>query len=75
MNFPFETNTKQVQANVHFNIAISCCDVWYRGFTLCFRPGLFPLFKQFLEIEMTTRLPIIVIECTFKNQNLCFESR
>ena len=34
----------------------------------------FPLFKQFLETEMTWSQPIIVRECIFKNQNLCFAS-
>ena len=36
---------------------------------------VFPLFKQFLETEMTLSQPIIVRECMFKNQNLCFVSR
>ena len=35
----------------------------------------FPLFKQFLEIEMTWIQQIIVRDCIFKNQNLCFASR
>ena len=35
----------------------------------------FPLFKQFLENEMTWDQPIIVRECIFKNQNLCFASK
>ena len=35
----------------------------------------FPLFKQFLETEMTMSQPIIVRECISKNQNLCFASR
>ena len=35
----------------------------------------FPLFKQFLETEMTWSQPIIVRECISKNQNLCFASR
>ena len=35
----------------------------------------FPLFKQFIETEMTWGQPIIVRECIFKNQNLCFASR
>ena len=35
----------------------------------------FPLFKQFLQTEMTWSQPIIVRECIFKNQNLCFASR
>ena len=35
----------------------------------------FPLFKQFLETEMTLSQPIIVRECIFKNQSLYFASR
>ena len=35
----------------------------------------FPLFKQFLGTEMTCSQTIIVRECIFKNQNVCFESR
>ena len=35
----------------------------------------FPLFKQFLETEMTWSHSIIIIECIYKNQNLCFASR
>ena len=35
---------------------------------------LFHLFKQLLETEMTWSQPIIVRECIFKNQNLCFAS-
>ena len=34
----------------------------------------FPLFKQLIETEMTWSQPIIVRECIFKNQNLCFVS-
>ena len=43
-------------------------------FTLWYRPtngsGLFSLFKQFLETEMSKSQPIIVREFIFKNQNL-----
>ena len=35
----------------------------------------FLLFKQFLGTEMTCSQTIIVRECIFKNQNLCFASR
>ena len=35
----------------------------------------FPLFKQFLGTEMTWSQTIIVRECIFKNQSLCFASR
>ena len=35
---------------------------------------LFSLFKQFLETEMSKSPPIIVGECIFKNQDLCFVS-
>ena len=34
----------------------------------------FSLFKQFLETEMTWSQPIIVGECIFKNQDVCFTS-
>ena len=34
----------------------------------------FPLFKQFLETEMTWSQPIILRECIFENQNLCYAS-
>ena len=43
--------------------------------TLSKRQCVFPLFKQFLETEMTWDQPIIVRQCIFKNQNLCFASR
>ena len=65
-----------VQTKVHFkNLQFLA---W--GFKLCFRrclngSGFFPLFKQFLETEKTWSQPIIVRECIFKNQNLCFASR
>ena len=38
--------------------------------TLFKRQRFFPLFKEFLETEMTWIQPIIVRECIFKNQNL-----
>ena len=45
---------------------------------LCFQRFLkavfFPLYKQFLETEMTWSQPIIVRECIFKSQNLRFAS-
>ena len=43
--------------------------------TLLKRKCIFPLFKQYLETEMTWSQPIIVRECISKNQNLCFASR
>ena len=55
--------------------------VWYgMGVLSCavdvVSPNVFiPLFRQFLETEMTWSQPIIVRECIFKNQNLCFASR
>ena len=42
---------------------------------LSIRKCVFPLFKQFLGTEMTSSQTIIVGECIFKNQNLCFTSR
>ena len=43
--------------------------------TLSKRQCCFLLIKQFLETEITWGQPIIVRECIFKNQNLCFASR
>ena len=48
-------------------------------FTLCYRrclyaSGLFPMFKQFSEIEQTKSPPIIDRVCIFKSQNLSFTS-
>ena len=43
--------------------------------TLSKRQCCFPLIKQFLETEITWGQPIIVRECIFKNQNLCFARR
>ena len=43
--------------------------------TLSKRQCVFFLFKQFLGTEMTWSQTIIVRDCTFKNQNLCFASR
>ena len=62
---------------IHGNFLL-CCIIL--GFTLCYvrwlnGSGLFPLFQQFLEAEMTRSPPIIVRECILKNQNLCFASR
>ena len=61
----------RVQTKVHFK------NLQFEGFKLCFRRSLnssvfFPLFKQFLETEMTWSQPIIVRECIFKNQNYMF---
>ena len=43
--------------------------------TLSKRQCVFPLFKQLLGTERTWSQTIIVRECIFKNQNLCFASR
>ena len=45
------------------------------GFLRLNGSGLFSLFKVFLETKTTKSPPIIVRECMFKNQNLCFASR
>ena len=45
------------------------------GFKFCFTAVIFSLFKHFPEAEMTWSQLIIVRECIFKNQNLCFASR
>ena len=42
--------------------------------TLFKRKCFFPVYKQFLETEMTWGQTIIVKECISKNQNLCFAS-
>ena len=70
-----------VQTKVQFkNLQFLAVTYDMGGFKVCFRRCLngsvfFPLFKQFLESEMTWSQPIIVRECIFKNQNLCFSSR
>ena len=69
-----------IQTKVHFK-NLQFLAVAYDMFflivlsTLSKRQCYFPLFKQFLETELTWSLPIIVRECIFKNQNLCFASR
>ena len=69
-----------VQAKVHFK-NLQCLPVTYDmgflsfAFDVVYTAVFFPLFKQFLETEMNWSQPIIVRECIFKNQNLCFASR
>ena len=68
--------TIPVQTKVHLKKnAISGYDVYNGGFKFCFRAVIFSLFKHFPEAEMTWSQLIIVRECIFKNQNLCFASR
>ena len=69
-----------VQTKVHFKNMQFLAVTYEMGFlslllTLSNWQCFFPLFKQFLETEMTWSQPIIVRECIFKNQNLCFASR
>ena len=55
---------------VTYDMGVLNCD-----FDVVYTTVFFPLFKQFLETDMTWGQPIIVRECIFKNQNLCFASR
>ena len=69
-----------VQTKVHFKNLQFLAVAYHMGF-LSFAFDVvktvvcFPLFKQFLGTEMTCSQTIIVKECIFKNQNLCFASR
>ena len=70
-----------VQTKVHFkHLQFLAVTYDMEVLNLCFltlfkRKCFFPLFKQFLETEMTWSQLIIVRECISKNQNLCFASR
>ena len=64
-----------VQKKVHFKTLQFLTVAYDKSFKVVFstltkRQCCFPLFKQFLDTEMTWSHPIIVRECTFKNQNL-----
>ena len=66
-----------VQTKVHFKNLLFLVVTYVMGFlvvlsALSKRQCFFPLFKQFLETGMTWSQPIIVRECIFKNQRLCF---
>ena len=69
-----------VQTKVHFKNLQFLAMTYAMGVLSCafdiFKTALFfPFFKQFLQTEMTSSQPIIIRECIFKNQNLCFASR
>ena len=69
-----------VQTMVHFKTLQFLAVAYDMGVLICAfdvvsTSVFFTLFKQFLETEMTWRLPIIVRESISKNQNLCFASR
>ena len=64
-----------VQAKKQFQNLQFLAVTYDMGVLTCAFDVVFPLFKQFLENEMTWSQPIIVRECIFKNQNLCFASR
>ena len=67
------------QTKVHFKNLLFLAVTYDMGVlsvlsTLSKRQCVYPLFKQFLGTEMTSSQTIIVRECIFKNQNLCFAS-
>ena len=72
----------KVLTKVHFKILQFLVVMYMHDislFTLCYRrcqngSGLFSLFKHFLETEMSKSPRIIIKQCIFKNQNLCFAS-
>ena len=72
----------QVKIKVHFDfwkfIAVTY-DIFFfikLSYRRCLNGSrLFPLLKQLLVTETTISPPIVVRECIFKNQNLCFASR
>ena len=72
---------KSVQTKVHFkNLQFLAVTYDMGDFSCAFEVVqtavcFFPFYKQFIKIEMIKRQPIIVRECIFKNQNLCFAPR
>ena len=75
----FFTRPISVQTKVHFQKLQFLAVTYDMGVLSCaFDVGktvvFFPLFKQFLETEMTFSQTIIARECIFKSQNLCFAS-
>ena len=69
-----------VQTKVHFKnlpfLAVSYdMGVLSESFLRCLNGSLFPLFNLFLKTEKIWSQPVIVRECIFKNQNLCFAPR
>ena len=72
---PIPVQTKVHFKNLQFLAVTYDMEVLICDFDVISTRVLFPLFKQCLETEMTWSQPIIVRECIFKNQNLCFASR
>ena len=70
---PIPIQTKMHFKNLQFLAVTYDMEVLICAFDVQ-RKCFFPLFKQFIETEMTWNQPIIVRECISKNQNLCFAS-
>ena len=69
-----------MQTKVHFKNLQFLAVTYDMGFLSCAFDVVktivfFHWFKQFLGTEITCSQTIIVRECIFKNQNLCFASR
>ena len=69
-----------VQTKVHFKNLQFLAVTYDMGFlsfalTLSKRQCFFPFVYAISRAEITWSQPIIVRECIFKNQNLCFASR
>ena len=69
-----------VQTKVHFKKLQFLAVTYDMGFLSCALHVVktivcFPLFKQLLGTELTCSQTIIVKECIFMNQNVCFASR
>ena len=69
-----------VQIKVHFKNLPFLAVLYDMGvlslsFLRCLNGSVFLLFNQFLKTEKTWSQPVIVRECIFKNQNLCFAPR
>ena len=73
---PIPVQTKVHFENLHILAVTYDMEVLFCAFDVIqTEVFFFPLFKQFLETEMTYRQPIIERKCISKNQNLCFASR
>ena len=72
---PKPEQTKEHFKNLHFLAVTYDMGVLSCAFDVVKTVVCFCFFKQFLETEMTCSQTIIVRECIFKNQKLCFASR
>ena len=72
---PIPVQTKVHFKNLQFLAVTYDMEVLICAFDVIQTEVFFPLFKQFLDTEMTWSQPIIVREGISKNQNLCFASR